>query len=515
VNGSGEKSIVDQATPLAQIVQGSTIPTFVIDRDHRVTHWNRALERLSELPAAEIVGTDRHWTIFRSGKRPTLADLIVDEVEIDEMKGAYGGRGRPSVLIEGAYETEDFHPNLGENGKWLFCTAAPIRASNGRPIGAIETLWDKTEEKRRAEESRRQAAFQQMLITGSNCGIVAADKTGMVNIFNPAAEVIFGSPARDVIGRLAAADLFPAAVNARFDTQIRSGQWDDVIPWFEVSIPNRTGMPIPANFSGKLLVEDGRMIGRVAFFQDLREIKQLQQELIAAVRLSAVGQTVAGLAHYIKNILSGLSGGSYVVDVAMEENDHGKLQAGWDSVKRNIGRISELVQDLLTYSKEREPEYGPCKPNEIIEDLCDLFRAQARGCEIEIIPECDMSIGEVLMDSRTLHRCLLNLLTNALDACNMDEDLQKRHCVRIKSLRQRDTIRFDVSDNGIGLPPATQAKLFSALFSTKGGKGTGLGLLVTQKLVREHGGEIRFNSRPGQGATFSLRLPFRRQRKDG
>ena len=506
----GKKHFDDEPAALAQIVQGSTIPTFVIDEDHIVIHWNRALERLSELPAAEIVGTDRHWAIFRSGKRPTLADLIVNEIEIDTVKKTYGARGRPSPLIQGAYETEAFYPNLGENGKWLFCTAAPIKATDGRTIGAIETLWDKTEEKRRAEEAKRQAEFQQMLITGSNCAIVAADKSGKVAIFNPAAEAIFGYPARDVTARLAAADLFPAEVNACFENRIRSGQRDEVIPWVEVMISTRTGAQVPVNFSGKLLVGNERVIGRVAFFQDLREIKQLQRELIASARLSAVGQTVAGLAHYIKNILAGLSGGSYVVDVALEDDDPARLKAGWHSVKRNITRISELVQDLLTYSKEREAEYAPCKPNEIVDDLLDLCRDQARRNGIEIVKQCDSAIDTVEMDPGIIHRCLLNLLTNALDACEMDKDPQKRHRILIQTTLETDgRIRFDVADNGSGMNRETQNRLFTALFSTKGGKGTGIGLLVTRKLVGEHGGQIDFVSRPGEGTTFSLRLPYR------
>jgi PAS domain S-box-containing protein len=505
-----KKHFANEPAALAQIVQGSTIPTFVIDGDHIVTHWNRALEILSELSAAEIVGTDRHWAIFRSGKRPTLADLIVDEVEIDTVKKTYGARGRPSPLIDGAYETEAFYPNLGENGKWLFCTAAPIKASDERTIGAIETLWDKTDEKRRAEEAKRQAEFQHMLITASTCAIVATDKNGKVAIFNPAAEVIFGYAAREVTARIDAGDLFPVEVNASFERQVQSGRWEKVIPWFEVMISTRNGLRVPVNFSGKLLVENGKVIGRVAFFQDLREIKQLQRELITAARLSAVGQTVAGLAHYIKNILAGLSGGSYVVDVALEDNDPNRLKAGWSSVKRNIARISDLVQDLLTYSKDREAEYAPCKPNDIVDDLFDLFQDRVRRSGIEIVKQCDASIGEVELDPSILHRCLLNLVTNAVDACEMDKDPQKRHRIRIQTTLENDgRIRFDVADNGSGMSRETQTKLFTALFSTKGGKGTGIGLLVTRKLVQEHGGQIDFVSRPGEGTTFTLRLPCR------
>ena len=132
---------------LSQIIQGSTIPTFVINRDHIVIHWNKAMEMLTGYPADEVIGTKRQWAAFYSGERPIMADLIVNEIGEESIKRYYGDKWSKSPLIEGAYEAEDFFPDKGKTGKWFFFTAAPIRGPEGNIVGSIETLWDTTESK--------------------------------------------------------------------------------------------------------------------------------------------------------------------------------------------------------------------------------------------------------------------------------------------------------------------------------------------------------------------------------
>jgi signal transduction histidine kinase len=257
-------------------------------------------------------------------------------------------------------------------------------------------------------------------------------------------------------------------------------------------------------------MEKDQEMGTVAFFQDLREIKRLEKELVKSERLAAVGQTVAGLAHGIKNILHGLKGGSYLVDIGIKRDDTEKLKKGWDTIKRNIGRTSNLVMDLLSYSKEREPEYEVCMPNEIIKDVCELLKDKAEENNIEILTDFSDAIGEVIMDSSIIHEALLNLASNAVDACLFDEDVSKKWQVKLKTEIEPDNvIRFEVSDNGAGMDQEVLQKLFTSFFSTKGHRGTGLGLMVTRKLIEEHQGKIEVMSRLGQGTTFTVRLPYK------
>ena len=358
-------------------------------------------------------------------------------------------------------------------------------------------------------EIARRSNFQIKLIRSSNDGIVATDKKLKIVIFNPEAEKIFGYAPPEVINKKSTSELFPAELNQTFNDAL-SGKTDmKDLPWQEVAIQSKTGEQIPVRFSGTILLEKNEQMGTVAFFQDLREIKRLEQELVKSERLAAVGQTVAGLAHGIKNILHGLKGGSYLVDIGINKEDSVKLKKGWEMIKRNVGRTSNLVMDLLSYAKEREPEYENCNPNEIAEDVCGLVQDKARENDVTIIKEFDKTIGEVSMDPNTLHEVLLNLMSNAVDACLFDENMDKNWQVRLVTTKaDGNLIKFDIIDNGAGMDKDVMQKLFTSFFSTKGHRGTGLGLMVTRKLIEEHMGKINVDSQPGRGTKFSFYLPF-------
>ncbi len=240
------------------------------------------------------------------------------------------------------------------------------------------------------------------------------------------------------------------------------------------------------------------------------EIKRLEQELIKSERLAAIGQTVGSIAHYVKNVLFGLKGGVYLVNAASKEHEPDSLQAGWEIVERNMGRMSDLVLDLLEYSRDSEPEYESCVPNEIAGKVCEGLSVRAGEHEIEIIKDFDPSLGEVLLDPRGIQRCLQNLVSNAIDACIFDPDEDKRWVVRVRTMREDErALGFEVSDNGCGMDEEIKERLFTSFFTTKEGRGTGLGLLNTQKIVKEHGGTITVDSEPGKGSNFTIRIPFR------
>ena len=139
---------------LAKIIDGSSIPAFVINKQHMVTHWNTALECLSAIKKEGIIGTDGQWRAFYPEKRPIMADLIVDGAPANQIASHYQGKYKKSHLIDGAYEAEDWFPTLRGSGRWLHFTASPLKDASGEVIGAIETLEDVTERKN-AEENLR------------------------------------------------------------------------------------------------------------------------------------------------------------------------------------------------------------------------------------------------------------------------------------------------------------------------------------------------------------------------
>jgi signal transduction histidine kinase len=240
------------------------------------------------------------------------------------------------------------------------------------------------------------------------------------------------------------------------------------------------------------------------------EIRRLEQELIKSERLAAIGQTVGSIAHYIKNVLFGLKGGVYLVNVASKEHEPDSLQTGWEIMERNIGRMSDLVLDLLEYSKDSEPEYESCVPNDIAKKICEGLSTKAGEHDIEIIMDLDPSLREVVLDPKGIQQCLQNLVSNAIDACIFDPSESKKWAVHLRTMREDDReVGFEVSDNGCGMDEEIKRHLFRSFFTTKEGRGTGLGLLNTQKIVKQHGGTITVDSEPQKGSTFTIRIPFR------
>lgn len=358
------------------------------------------------------------------------------------------------------------------------------------------------------QEFERKSNFQAKLIRSSHDGIVATDEKWKILIFNPGAEKIFGCHKLDVRGT-DVRDLLPDQVVKILEEQAKPDASINESPWIDTFIKTKAGELIPVRFSGVVLREHREMMGSVAFFQDMREIKRLERELVNSERLAAVGQTVAGMAHCIKNILHGFKGGSYLINVGMDKNNTEKLKNGWSMIQRNIGRTSDLIMDLLSYSKEREPEFEICSPNEIADDVCELMKEVASDYGFQIIKDFEKKDPQVKMDPRSIHRSLLNLVSNGIDACIFDDNIKKNHHVILKTrLEDNCFMRFEVTDNGCGMSDEVKAKLFSSFFSTKGVKGTGLGLLVTGKLIEEHKGTIKVSSVEGKGTTFEIRLPF-------
>ncbi|QDU90087.1 Sensor protein ZraS [Pirellulimonas nuda] len=254
---------------------------------------------------------------------------------------------------------------------------------------------------------------------------------------------------------------------------------------------------------------------------------------VQAERLAAVGQTIATLSHHIKNILQGVRGGSYLIELGMkdhqqaldgEENDGladpeamGRavetMRKGWGIVEKNQERISALVLDMLTFSKEREPDPQPSDLNEITADAIELMETRAGEAEVELAFDPAAEMPSILLDPEALHRAILNVVSNAIDACETATPEGGR---RVRVATSIDLVKnvagVTVSDNGVGIEKGDIDRIFTVFVSKKGGRGTGLGLPVTRKILEEHGGKVRVESKQGEGSTFTLELPIKRDR---
>ena len=237
-------------------------------------------------------------------------------------------------------------------------------------------------------------------------------------------------------------------------------------------------------------------------------VEEKTRKLVEAERLAAVGQTVAGLAHAVKNITAGLTGGIYVLEKGIELDNRTYLTQGWQMIKGNVQKVKGMAGDLLNYAKEREPEYQLCDPNQPVSEVCDLMSFRASEVGVTLKMDLAGNLCSAWFDPEGVHRVLLNLVTNAIDACT-DVSRASKSCEVIVRTSQPEgwAVEYLVSDNGCGMDEAVQKKIFQTFFSTKGSRGTGLGLMIAKKIVDEHGGTIFFSSEPGQGTTFTVRLP--------
>jgi signal transduction histidine kinase len=236
------------------------------------------------------------------------------------------------------------------------------------------------------------------------------------------------------------------------------------------------------------------------------ENHRYQQALLTAERLAAVGQTIATLSHHIKNILQGIRGGSYLVDSGLKTDDPDLVRKGWGIVERNQGRIYNLVMDMLTFSKERRPELKSADLNLVVSEVCELMQGRADEFGIRLELRLANQLPQSLFDAEGIHRAVLNIVTNACDV--LEEVPGGRVTVTTGYDPVQEEMFVEVSDNGPGIPEAELPRLFSLFESTKGARGTGLGLAVSQKILQEHDGEITVDSRAGAGTRFRLAWPI-------
>jgi len=259
-------------------------------------------------------------------------------------------------------------------------------------------------------------------------------------------------------------------------------------------------------YSAPILDDDGEPTLVMEVSTNVTEFKREHQ-------LAMMGLAVAGMAHRIKNILMGLEGGIFVLNTGVETDDGETIDQGWEMVGRNVEKISRMVKDLLYCSKGRIPAVeDDVSPTEIVREVYELYRPRTAGEGIELALEVEDGVSAGTFDPEAILNMVVNLTTNAVDACRFDPagpDKEHRITLRCRQREVGDTV-IEVQDNGGGIPEDVCDKVFKGFFSTKGTEGTGLGLLVVQKVAEEHGGAVTFASQQGEGTTFTVVLPRHR-----
>ncbi|TFW05894.1 PAS domain S-box protein, partial [Oxalobacteraceae bacterium OM1] len=507
---------------LSQIIQGSLISTFVIDRDHRVTHWNRALESLSGIAAAEMVGTTDHWRAFYRTQRPCLADLVVAGASLDAIAAHYGGAGRTSTLLDGAYEAEMFFPDIKPNGRWLFFTAAPLHNENGELIGAIETMQDISERKVAELAMQQQNATLTTIVENLPGGVIVSDRDLRIIACNDAYRRMMniddslfanGAPsAEDVVRYLTERGEFGFGEPDRIFEAAMQRVHHREPQHYERMRPNGSVLEIRSS----PLPQGGYILNMVDVTERKRHETELRTTLAAkeAAELASHAKSdfLAVMSHEIRTPLAGVIG---MLKFALEDGSlrirtREQVQVGLD----NAQSLLNILNDILDVSKIEAGKLTleaidfdlHALLREALDPLAELAAAKGIAAKIEIAPGLPHFLRG---DPTRLRQVLTNLAGNAVK-------FTERGTVRVTAGLARETadtadIEFVVTDTGPGIAPETLVRLFrkfeqADLSTTRRYGGTGLGLAICKQLVELMRGSITVDSVPGAGSVFRVRV---------
>jgi signal transduction histidine kinase len=246
--------------------------------------------------------------------------------------------------------------------------------------------------------------------------------------------------------------------------------------------------------------QKGEIVSVMEMSTDITELRELES------KLTSLGLLIGSVSHGLKGLLNGLSGGMYLVNTGFKKEDRARVHKGWEIVERNVNRIRNMVSDILYYAKDREPNPEILDAGEVLTEIASLMQSRSVEQGVDLHLEVLSEPGSLEADDQAIRSMLINLIENSLDACRLDTR-KSDHQVTLGVSGDDDSVRFEISDNGIGMDRETREKAFSLFFSSKGSEGTGLGLFVSNRIAKTHGGRIDLKSEIGIGTSFIVTLP--------
>ena len=338
--------------------------------------------------------------------------------------------------------------------------------------------------------------------------IITVDRAGLIKTFNSGAENTLGYRREEVIGREIEM-LF--AEPAEREYAIARLEDQDNVTNYETHFLTKEGEVRDVILTlSRLRSRKGEPIGTFGISKDVTRENRLRRELILNEKLAAIGQAVTGIQHSVKNMLSSLKGGAYMVETGLGERDRKMAEEGWAMVKEGIENMTELSSRMLHYVREWQPVLEDTDLGNIVESIHVATREKARAKGIDSTVEVDPALPMIVCDPRLIRLAVLDLVSNAIDAClwkDYEEPERPEVGIRVKRSPRDGHIDIEVEDNGEGMSEGIQKNLFTPFFSTKKRLGTGMGLALTSRIIRRHGGTIEFDSELGRGTLFKVSLP--------
>jgi len=469
---------------LHAILEGSPIPNFVIDRDHRVISWNRALEESTGIKAKDVLGTKEYWRAFYDHKRPCLVDLLLDG-RIEQLSEMYGENVRKSTVAEGAYEVTGFFPHVGKTGRWLSAVAAPVLDSKGTVIGGVETLEDISTIKE-TEKSLRQSEQRYYNIIEDQTEFICRFKPDGTHVFvNEAYARYFGKSREELTGKVFRPEI-PQEDRTKFRQFFASLTPEHPVDFIEHRIIMSGGEVRWQRWSDRAIFDkNGILVEYQSVGRDITDRKRADEALYRANRQLKILTSITR--HDILNKVLVLLG--YIQLIKNKSADPAVIR-----FLEHLTSATKDIQDQIEFTRIYQ-DLGGQEPQ--WQELKGLVTSQKFPASVSLsIDEKPLWIYADPM----LEKVFFNLLDNSI-----------RHGKHVTAIRvySRETEKCLIivwEDNGVGIPAEEKNQIFERGY----GKNTGLGMFLAREILAITNMTIMENGIPGQGARFEIAVP-----KDG
>jgi len=511
-----QEKLLREKKTIEGVIEGSPIPSFVINNEHKVILWNRACTELTGYSAEDMVGTDRHHIPFYPVNRPMIADLIVDS-DIENLSKYYGTKKiKKAEKLLGAYEATDYFDNLGGHSRILYFLAAPIYDEKGEIVAAIETLQDISREREMTRslseyaetlqnelieniELRRQIEdlynYLRSIVNSLPDKIYEIDENGIINFVSRGWRQKGESSSREFKNRH-----FLEFVASGYEDFVLS-KWEDakkgIYKPYEIEATNKEGR------KRNLLIATSPVIGTNHYLlvqSDITEFKNLEKKLYDSQKLAALGQLSAGIAHEIRNPLSSIKMSLQILTKRM--NPEGNDLKRFKIAEKEVEHLEMLVNNILAFAKPVEAKKVPVKLSKVLEQAIAMAEKGITDKKIEVHTNFN-DIPPVSVDAAMMADAFLNVIRNASEAV-------AEHGEITISLRFFDethqSVVVEIKDNGSGIDEEDMPHLFNPFFTRKN-YGTGLGLSLVKKIIDIHQGMIDISSKKNEGTTVTIVLP--------
>jgi PAS domain S-box-containing protein len=509
---------------IVQVVEGSRDVTRRVALQEEVRRNKEYLENIIVNSSDMIITTNLQGKIvtFNPGAEHMLGykqeEVLETDIE-DLWKAPEERRGLMAEVKARGFVNNYPATLIGKDGQEveISLSLAELRDSEGRVLGTVGISKDVTEENRLRRqlvvqelELRKANDFLNKSIQSSPDAIIATDMKGNIIIWNQAAEEILGYKSEDVIGKMNIDKIYPTGMAKKVMQMMRSPEHGPVgkLRSYPMVYVRQDGEVVEGNLSSAIIYDaDGAEAASVGIFVDLeerlnmeRKLRQTQEQLLQSEKLAAMGRLTSQIAHELNNPLYGIMNTLELLKT--EISPQNKRRKILEMALSETERLSEMLRKMLSFSKPDEETKQPSDINTILDEILLLHEKQLRERSIALSVSLADDLGEVYASKNQLRQVFLNMIANARDA------MPEGGTLTVVTRAVEGTIQIEFSDTGTGIREEDLHKIFDAFFTTKDSiKGVGLGLSVCYGFIKDHGGDIRVDSRNDSGATFTITLP--------